>query len=116
MYLIDYHKKENTWYADLSGFPPSSDPSDNIRTGNFARLLDVAAGSTNTVSMYVAYKKFPSSSPIELVKEEEGGAYYYVRTFAGQPINLSVWVSQLPFIHTSPVPQVIYIRLITQCG
>lgn len=113
MYTITCYQMGTRWFLDLPDFVDGdNDPDDLERVGSFCDLLELAADGTSTVVFQLDSRPFDGADVLELSGTSGGdtGAYYHLRFFKGNPVDLELWLDGPMLQNPHEPPQQMFIK------
>lgn len=116
MYTVAYYKIANRWYLDAPDFLEQGGKEEDLeRIGAFHDFLEQLAEGGSSVEVLMDTEPFEGADCFELVGSSGGdsGAYYHLREFEGQSMDMELWLNIMIYTLNTTLPQTIYFKRIT---
>jgi hypothetical protein len=107
-------KTGRDWYIDLPEYIEKGGTVGDLQMVDGAdKMLDMMAGSANSVLVYVATEQFEGADILILTEKCDpyvGGGYYFMKKFEGQEINQTMWLCQVIEFVFGDIPSQIFVK------
>jgi hypothetical protein len=116
--VANYYKLGNTWYLDLPEYlqKPGAHEEDLERIGAFHDFLEIASDGKPVVKLEITNESSDNADILQLsgFPGDDSGAYYYLKEFNGQHIDLELWFNQVIYHFVEKPPEKLYIKQLYQ--
>jgi len=115
MFVATYYKIGAKWFLDYPEYLENGGDIDDLeRIGGFEEFLELAARGGSTVNLQIDYEPFEGADVAALsgTSGAESGAYYYLNTFEGQPVNIDIWLNSMIYMNRKQPPEKIYFKVL----
>lgn len=107
-------KEFGGWYIDLPEYlEGGGSKADLAMVAGADTLLDLIAEGKESVTLSMDTKPFKGSDELILLRlcdSSTGGGDYFMKTYAGQPINQELWLCDVTLFVFGDMPEKIFIR------
>jgi hypothetical protein len=107
-------KTGNDWYIDLPEYIEQGGSIGDLQmVEGTDKMLDMMAGTHNTVLLTLAKEPFEGADMLELTEKCDpniGGGYYLMKFFEGEAINSTMWLCQVTEFVFNDIPPRIFVR------
>ncbi len=107
-------KTGTEWHMDLPEYIERGGAAVDLQMVEGAdKMLDMMAGTENTVVLSIAKEPFEGADVLILTAKDDtqkGGGYYIMKQYQGQEINLSMWLCKVTEFVLGEIPPKIFVR------
>ena len=112
--IVNYYKLGDTWYLDLPEYleKEGTYEEDLERIGSFHDFLELAAQGKQALRFEIDEQPKEAASLLQLtgVTGDDEGAYYHLKEFNGEQVDLELWFNRVIHHFVETPPGQLYIR------
>lgn len=109
-----FYKNEAGWFIDLPEYIQQGGTAADLEMVDGAdTMLDIIAVDGNDVHLTISKKPFERADILTLTERCSpyvGGGYYLMEEFAGQKVNLKMWLCKVTEFMFGEIPEKFYIK------